>query len=157
MSRSPMLSNSSTTQDVRHSRSECITAIVDRKQRSIVLVLFSASLLLQMEHLRFCQHFKHVRQPITQISSPFQQDGRGVGVGTHKHFLLVLFHLTEENLFSPFFNTQISSCSHCNLAAGRLSGRRFNAIKPSLECDTACPTLCSPPIIFKSNSNQIEF
>lgn len=151
-----MLSNSSTTQDVRHSRSKCRTAIVDRRQRSIVLVLSSASLLLWTEHLRFCHNFKHVRQAITQKWSPFQQDGRGVG-GTHKHFLLVLFHLTEENFFSPFFNTQISSCSHCNLAAGRLSGRRFNAIKPSLECDTACPTLCSPPITFKSNSNQIEF
>lgn len=152
-----MLSNSSTTQDVRHSRSECITVIVDRRQRSIVLVLFSASLLLYTEHLRFCHNFKHVRQAITQKFSPFQQDGRGVG-GNSQTFPLSLIPSDWGELSPPpCFNTQISSCSHCNLAAGRLSGRRFNAIKPSLECDTACPTLCSPPITFKSNSNQIEF
>lgn len=56
-----------------------------------------------------------------------------------------------------FFYTHISSHLNGELAAGGLAGRWFNAINPSLEHDTACPTLCSPPIKFKSNSNLIKF
>lgn len=55
------------------------------------------------------------------------------------------------------FYTHLSSHSHSELAAGRLAARWFNAINPSLEHDTACPTLCSPPIKFKSNQIQSCF
>lgn len=54
-----------------------------------------------------------------------------------------------------FFFAQISSHS---VSCWQLedSGRRLNAITPSLQYDTACPTLHSPSIKFKSNSNQIK-
>lgn len=60
----------------------------------------------------------------------------------------------KETSFFLFF-LQISSHS-VSCWQLEVSGRRLNAITPSLQYDTGCPTLHSPSIKFKSNSNQIK-
>lgn len=89
------------------------------------------------------------RRKVILLLAANKKPGRG------KPAQIVSVFQRRQLLFFFFFWTNILSFSQL-LAAGRLSGRQLNAITPSLQYDTACPTLHSPSIKFKSNSNQIK-